>query len=135
MQSARSLVILPDSTVSTHAFSSDWAKRARSGVLSSLARCSSPRVHAKIDAIGFVDMSLKRPSYRFRIVFFVDRYSGQRLLSATWNDECAKAVIDSSVLYMASATPGALYLNSSISSTVPSSPVYTIFTVPGLRTT
>uniref|UniRef100_A0A182FYY2 Uncharacterized protein n=1 Tax=Anopheles albimanus TaxID=7167 RepID=A0A182FYY2_ANOAL len=80
-----------------------------------------------MEATGLVDiswkMSLKRPSYRLRMVFFVDRYSGQRLASAIWKEEWAKALIDSSVLYMASATPGFLYLYTSISSVVPSSPV------------
>lgn len=56
MDAAKSLVILPDSTQSTQAFSKVWAKRDKSGVLSNLALCSKPRVQAKIDAIGLVDV-------------------------------------------------------------------------------
>uniref|UniRef100_A0A2M4D470 Putative secreted protein n=1 Tax=Anopheles darlingi TaxID=43151 RepID=A0A2M4D470_ANODA len=56
MQMARSFVILPDSMQSTHAFSRAVANRASSGVLSSFARCSSPRVQAKMEATGLVDV-------------------------------------------------------------------------------
>uniref|UniRef100_A0A8W7PZ63 Uncharacterized protein n=1 Tax=Anopheles coluzzii TaxID=1518534 RepID=A0A8W7PZ63_ANOCL len=52
MQMAKSLVMKPDSIVSMHTFSSVSANRFSSALSSSLARCSSPRVHAKIDAIG-----------------------------------------------------------------------------------
>ena len=58
MQMAKSFVILPESTVSMHDCSSSLAKRDSSGLLSSLARCSSPRVQANIDAIGLVDVDL-----------------------------------------------------------------------------
>ena len=55
---ARSLVILPLSTVSMQTASRASAKAVTSGVPSSLPRCASPRVQAKIDAIGFVDVGL-----------------------------------------------------------------------------
>ena len=70
MQPAKSLVILPESTVSMQACSSSEAKRASSGLLSNLARCSRPRVHAKIEAIGLVEVerpfwcSLKSRKYK-----------------------------------------------------------------------
>ena len=57
MQIARSLVMWPRLTAAMHAVSSARLKRASSLLLSSLARCSKPRVHAKIDAMGFVDVS------------------------------------------------------------------------------
>lgn len=56
-------------------------------------------------------ISLNRPSYRFRMVFLVERYSGQPFESANWNEECANAMILSSRLYMAIATPLPLYSN------------------------
>lgn len=75
MHPARSLVILPASTTSTQAFSNANANLAKSGVLSNFARCSRPdgqhqlfvcllivkkkvlpRVHAKIDATGLVEV-------------------------------------------------------------------------------
>lgn len=56
IQIAKSFVIFPDSTQSTHAFSKSLANFPNSGVLSRLALCSRPRVQAKIDAIGFVDV-------------------------------------------------------------------------------
>lgn len=56
IQMAKSFVNRPASTVSTHAFSNADANRSKSGVSSNLARCSKPRVHAKIDAIGLVDV-------------------------------------------------------------------------------
>src|SRR5262249_46388526 len=56
--SARSLVILPLSTVSTQTRSSVSAKAVTSGVPSSFPRCASPLVQAKIDAIGFVEVGL-----------------------------------------------------------------------------
>jgi hypothetical protein len=42
MHAAKSLVILPPSTVSTQACSRAFAKRPKSGLLSSFARCSKP---------------------------------------------------------------------------------------------
>jgi len=39
-------------------------------------------------------MSLKRPSYRLRIVFFVLMYSGHFFLMAYWKHAWAKPVID-----------------------------------------
>jgi hypothetical protein len=46
----------PDSTVSTHTFSRLDANRARSWLLSSLARWARPRVQAKIEAIELVEV-------------------------------------------------------------------------------
>jgi hypothetical protein len=40
------------------------------------------------------------------MVFFVDRYSGQRFCSAYSKQLLAKPWMDSSVLYMARPTPG-----------------------------
>src|SRR5690606_39256274 len=56
--SARSLVILPLSTVSMTTFSRVSAKPTTSGVESSLPRCCKPRVQAKIEAIGLVEVGL-----------------------------------------------------------------------------
>ena len=56
--SARSLVIFPLSTVSMHTRSSVSANTVTSAVLSSLPRWARPRVQAKIDAIGFVEVGL-----------------------------------------------------------------------------
>src|SRR6185312_9195876 len=56
--SARSLVMLPASTVSTQTFSSVAANFASASLLSSLARCDRPRVQAKIDAMELVEVSL-----------------------------------------------------------------------------
>src|ERR1700687_2117132 len=55
---ARSLVMKPASTVSTQAFSSVSANLPSASLLSSLARCDSPRVQAKIEAIELVEVSL-----------------------------------------------------------------------------
>src|SRR5207249_9656745 len=55
---ARSLVILPDSTTSTQTFSSVSANLTTSGVASMRPRNMSPRVHAKIEAIGLVEVGL-----------------------------------------------------------------------------
>src|SRR5206468_6562033 len=55
---ARSLVMKPDSTVSTQTFSSVLENFASSLLLSSLARCDRPWVHAKIEAIELVEVSL-----------------------------------------------------------------------------
>src|SRR6185437_10521424 len=55
---ARSLVMKPPCTASRHTFSSVAAKCSTSGVLSNLPRYCRPRVHAKIDAIGLVEVSL-----------------------------------------------------------------------------
>ena len=54
---ARSLVILPASTVSMQTFSSAPANFASSALPSSLARCARPRLQAKIEAIGLVEVS------------------------------------------------------------------------------
>ena len=58
MANARSFVILPDSTVSIHTSSSLWQNSINSRLLSNLPRKANPRVHAKIDAIGLVDVGL-----------------------------------------------------------------------------
>src|SRR6185369_16285764 len=57
-RSAKSLVILPDSTVSTQTRSSVSAKRTTSGVSSNLPRYLRPPVQAKIEAIGLVEVAL-----------------------------------------------------------------------------
>src|SRR5699024_6070433 len=54
--SARSLVILPLSTVSMTTCSSCCAKSTSSVLPSSLPRCSNPRVQAKMEAIGLVEV-------------------------------------------------------------------------------
>eukprot|EP00882_Tetradesmus_deserticola_P034485 GHRQ01039578.1.p1 GENE.GHRQ01039578.1~~GHRQ01039578.1.p1 ORF type:complete len:150 (+),score=18.32 GHRQ01039578.1:150-599(+) len=46
-----------------------------------------------------------RPSYAFRIVFLVLRYSGHCFCSANSKQDLAKPRMDSSVLYMPMATP------------------------------
>jgi len=46
----------PDSTVSTQTFSRVWANLSSSALPSSLARWESPRVQAKIEAMGLVDV-------------------------------------------------------------------------------
>lgn len=51
MQIAKSLVMKPASMVSTQTLSKAWQKRFNGSLPSNLARCSSPRVHAKIEAI------------------------------------------------------------------------------------
>ena len=59
MVNARSLVNLPStSTVSIQAFSKSCENLSNLLLLSNCALCANPRVHAKIDAIGFVDVSL-----------------------------------------------------------------------------
>src|SRR5262249_18345449 len=55
---ARSLVILPPSTVSTQTFSSASANFTTSGVASNVPRYLSPWVQAKIEAIGLVEVGL-----------------------------------------------------------------------------
>src|SRR6202000_1497805 len=76
-------------------------------------------------------MSLKRPSYFFRMVFFVDRYRGHFLLSAMLKQLLAKPLMDSSVLYMLSATPSPLKLNTSkVWGALPSSGVKVIVSLP-----
>jgi len=50
MQIAKSFVIKPASIVSTQTASKAWQNRFSGSLLSSLARCSSPRVQAKIEA-------------------------------------------------------------------------------------
>lgn len=55
---ARSLVMIPSwSMVSTHAASRSAANLASSGVSSNLARKASPRVQAKMEATGLVEVS------------------------------------------------------------------------------
>ena len=39
-------------------------------------------------------MSLNRPSYRFKIVFLVDKYNGYFFMMAYWKQLLAKSVID-----------------------------------------
>src|SRR5690606_4185647 len=56
--SARSLVMLPPWTVSMTTCSRSLAKPVTSGVPSSLPRWARPRVQAKIEAIGFVEVGL-----------------------------------------------------------------------------
>ena len=58
MHPAKSLVIFPESTVSTQAFSRRRAHFWSSTLLSSLPRCSKPLVQAKILAMGFVLVGL-----------------------------------------------------------------------------
>ena len=48
----------PDSTVSTQTFSSVAENVASAALSSSLARCASPRVQAKIEAIGLVEVGV-----------------------------------------------------------------------------
>ena len=55
---ARSLVMIPLSTVSTQTFSRVWQNLIRSLLPSNLPRCSRPRVQAKIEAIGLVLVGL-----------------------------------------------------------------------------
>src|SRR5262249_46896489 len=55
---ARSLVMKPDSTACTQTFSSVSANFTTSGVPSNSPRYLRPRVQAKIDAIGFDEVSL-----------------------------------------------------------------------------
>ena len=50
--------MMPSLTVSIHAFSSASANLINSGVSSSFPRWISPRVQAKIEAMGLVDVSL-----------------------------------------------------------------------------
>ena len=52
------LVILPSSMVATHACSSVCANLTNGSLPSSLPRCSNPRVHAKMEATGFVEVGL-----------------------------------------------------------------------------
>ena len=66
-------------------------------------------------------MSLKRPSYFFRMVFLVLKYSGQPFIRAWLKQAWAKPRMDSSVLYMARATPSLLKLNTSNDCTSPPS--------------
>src|SRR5712671_4790664 len=56
ISAARSLVMKPDSTVSTQTFSSVEANFASAALLSSLARCERPRVQAKIEAMELVEV-------------------------------------------------------------------------------
>ncbi|CNM11908.1 Uncharacterised protein [Mycobacterium tuberculosis] len=58
MSNARSLVIFPLSTVRMTTSSSVFANSITSPVPSSLPRCCSPRVQAKIEAIGLVEVGL-----------------------------------------------------------------------------
>lgn len=62
-------------------------------------------------------------------------YNGHPFWSATWNEAWAKEVIESSVLYIPRKTPPFLNLKTSVVSTLPSSPLKTIETVPGLLMT
>jgi len=50
-------------------------------------------------------MSLNLPSYFLRMVFLVDRYNGYFLSMAYLKQAWANYLIDSSVLYIANATP------------------------------
>ena len=62
--SARSLVIFPLSTVSTQTRSRVSANSVTSGVSSIRPRAARPRVQAKIEAIGLVEVGL--PSWCWR---------------------------------------------------------------------
>src|SRR5690242_3638656 len=76
-------------------------------------------------------MSLKRPSYFLRMVFFVDRYNGHFLFSAILKQLLAKPLILSSVLYMVSATPSPLKLyTSKVWASPPPSGVKVIVSLP-----
>lgn len=55
MQMAKSLVMKPLSMVSMHTASSASQKAFSSALLSSLARCSRPRVQAKMEAVKRTD--------------------------------------------------------------------------------
>ena len=58
IKSARSLVILPDSTVSIQTRSRVAQNLANSALSSNFARWAKPWVQAKIEAIGFVEVAL-----------------------------------------------------------------------------
>ena len=58
IHTARSFVIFPCSTVSIHTASSAFAKSINGWLPSSLPRNAKPLVHAKMDAIGFVEVGL-----------------------------------------------------------------------------
>ena len=75
-------------------------------------------------------MSLKRPSYFLRMVFFVLKYKGQPFAMAWLKQERANPLILSSVLYIAKATPSPLKLYTSCSITCPSSPSNLMVNLP-----
>src|SRR6202012_2966773 len=76
-------------------------------------------------------MSLKRPSYLFRMVFLVERYSGHFFSNAWLKQARANPFIDSSVLYIANATPSPLKLKTSNDcSGLPSSGVNLMVSLP-----
>ena len=60
MQRAKSFVITPDSTVSMQTSSNFLQKTIRSLLLSNLPLNSKPLVHAKIEAIGLVEVFFPR---------------------------------------------------------------------------
>jgi hypothetical protein len=53
-------------------------------------------------------MSLKSPSYFFKMVFLVLKYKGNLRIKANFKQACAKAVIDSLVLYIPIPQPPSL---------------------------
>jgi len=55
---ARSLVMWPASTVSMQTCSRVLQKSIRAWLLSSLPRCAKPRVQAKMEAMGLVEVGL-----------------------------------------------------------------------------
>lgn len=57
MQMAKSFVMDPDSIVEMHVDSRASQNFRRGSLLSSFARWSSPLVHAKIEAMGLVEVS------------------------------------------------------------------------------
>lgn len=63
MQIAKSLVMKPPSMVSMHTASSASQKVFSSTLLSSFARCSRPRVQAKMEAVKCKDSRLIQPYY------------------------------------------------------------------------
>lgn len=72
---ARSLVIMPDSIVSMHALSRLSEKFFRASLLSSLALCASPRVHAKMEA------SIKKSYTEVSFIISVELYFHSFILS------------------------------------------------------
>ena len=58
MQTAKSLVIIPDSTVSIQTRSNSLQKLINASLLSNFHLKAKPLVHAKMDAIGLVDVFL-----------------------------------------------------------------------------
>uniref|UniRef100_A0A2P2INJ5 Uncharacterized protein MANES_17G114300 n=1 Tax=Rhizophora mucronata TaxID=61149 RepID=A0A2P2INJ5_RHIMU len=105
--------------------------------MSSISRCSYHMEWSSNFCFHFSsyiswNMSLNLPSYFFRIVFLVLKYIGHFFEKANANDASAKALMDSSTLYMVSAMPGPLKSNTSSSTGVsPRSGTKIILSFPG----